>query len=345
MLQRRSVAWAHSVNETYIADLRKTPSSTSGDVYRGGVRVLSIVVLACLAGTALADPDPTPSPTPAPDATPAQPDATPAPAPFTVVPETNSKKKPPANADAGNQTTPWYSGPYATNRFTHLAVTGVLGLYILSGYIFPTTPTAKTCRWCNPPGFDESARNALVWGDRGRADTYSTIAAYVVSPIVALTLLIAADKNASATRLIDDVLPVMETLAIVQVATVFGKWAFARERPNAHFADAAHPLVVGADNDSSFWSGHSVVGFAITTAAGTMCHFRHYWTEPYVWAAGITLSLTVEYLRIAADKHYLSDVFVGGLIGIAAGALVPRLMSRDIKIVPISNGVSVVGMF
>ena len=136
-----------------------------------------------------------------------------------------------------------------------------------------------------------------------------------------------------------------ETLAIVQVATGFGKYLFARERPNAHFADAAHPLDPAADNDSSFWSGHSVVGFAMTTAAGTMCHLRKYWTEPYVWAAGITISLSVEYLRMAADKHYLSDVFVGGLIGIATGVLVPRLMARDIKIVPMPNGVSVVAAF
>ena len=82
-----------------------------------------------------------------------------------------------------------------------------------------------------------------------------------------------------------------------------------------------------------------------TAAAGTICHWRHYWTEPYVWGSGIALSLSTEYLRMAADKHYLSDVLVGGFIGISSGLLVPRLMQRDIKIVPVPNGAAVVGVF
>lgn len=248
-------------------------------------------------------------------------------------------------ADPVGVTGPWYAGPYASNRFLHLGVTAALDLYILSDSFFHTQPRPTSCRWCTPPSFDRSARNALVWSNRGRADTISTVVTYVVSPIVGLTLLIASDKNASATRLIDDVLPVAEAVAVAQVFTIFGKWAFSRLRPNAYFADAANPATLTTDSYQSFWSGHAVAGFALTTAVGTVCHMRRYWTEPYVWAAGITLSLSVEYLRVAADKHYLSDVFVGGLVGVAAGLLVPQLMSRDIKIVPMPNGVSVVAAF
>ena len=284
------------------------------------------------------------------DPPPSTPTTDPAPAPATTTtadPPVEPKVLPahPVPADPVGPVGPWYTGKYANNRFTHMAITGVLGLYVLSGYFVKSTPTASSCRWCSPPGFDRSARNALVWNNTGRADTLSTIGAYVVAPIVGLTLLIAADKNASATRLIDDVLPVAETVAIVQVATIFGKWLFARERPYAYFRDPATPLDPKVDNFSSFWSGHSVLGFAITAAAGTVCHERRYWTEPYVWTAGVALSLSVEYLRVAADKHYLSDVFVGGLVGLAAGLLVPRLMSRDIKIVPMPNGVAVAGAF
>ncbi|HEY0253757.1 MAG TPA: phosphatase PAP2 family protein, partial [Kofleriaceae bacterium] len=237
---------------------------------------------------------------------------------------------------------PWYTGPYAKNRLENLAFTGVLGGYLLAASAFNFTPVPTSCRWCSVPGFDAGARHQLRWTNQSLADTLSSYDAYVFAPIVGLSLLIASDSDASPTRLIDDVLPVVETVAVVQVVTQFGKYAFARERPYAHYGGALTP---GADTYSSFWSGHSVFGFAITSAAGTVAHFRHYWTEPYVWAAGITISLSTEYLRIAADKHYLSDVVVGGLVGLGTGLLIPRLMQRAVKIVPVTNGLAVAGSF
>ena len=240
---------------------------------------------------------------------------------------------------------PWYRGPYARNRFTHLAVTAGIGLYFGAGVVFNITPTAASCRWCTPPPFDRVVRNTLVWKDTGLADTLSSWDAYVLAPLVGITLLVIADNDASASRLIDDVLPVAETVGIVLVATQWAKYGFARERPYGYFADAAHPIAPTADTFSSFWSGHSVLGFAITSASATVCHFRGYATEPYVWATGIALSLSTEYLRMAADKHYLSDVVVGGLVGIGAGLLVPRLMRRGLRIVPLDHGAAVAGAF
>jgi membrane-associated phospholipid phosphatase len=250
---------------------------------------------------------------------------------------------PPAKPAPVETKGPWYRGPYARNRIINLSVTGALGLYLLSGVVFNTSLTAETCRWCDPPDFDRAARHALLWQNTGLADKLSFYDAYILAPTVGLTLLILSDSDASASRLIDDVLPVAETVAIVQVATQLGKYAFARQRPYAHYATA--PLDPTVDNNSSFWSGHSVLGFAITSAAATVCHFRGYWTEPYVWGAGIALSLSTEYLRVAADKHYLSDVVGGGLVGLGVGLLVPRLMQRSIKIVPVQNGVGVTGHF
>jgi membrane-associated phospholipid phosphatase len=44
-----------------------------------------------------------------------------------------------------------------------------------------------------------------------------------------------------------------------------------------------------------------------------------------VWATGFSLAAFVGYLRIAADKHYMSDVLVGAATGTAAGVLIPLL--------------------
>ena len=240
---------------------------------------------------------------------------------------------------------PWYRGRYAKNRIIHVSITGAVGLYLVASVAFNFDASPATCRWCNPPNFDRAVRNALVWGNTGQANTLSAFDAYFLGPAVGLGLLIASDSDASPTRLIDDLVPAAETVVIVQAATQLSKAAFARQRPYAHYADAAHPVDPNADNNASFWSGHSALGFAITSAAGTVCHLRGYWTEPYVWSAGIAISLSTEYLRIAADKHYLSDVLVGGFVGLGAGLLVPRLMQRSFKIVPVSNGLAFAGTF
>ncbi len=239
---------------------------------------------------------------------------------------------------------PWYEGKYGHNRIVHLTVTAALGLvYLASETLFKSAIAPTTCRWCDPPAFDRAVRNALVWQNTARADLLGTLDAYVVAPIVGFGLLIAADHDASWARWIDDILPVAETIAVSQVLTQAIKFSVGRQRPYARFA--APGATPTSDDNTSFISGHSVLGFSITASAGLICHWRHYWTEPYVWATGIALSLSVEYLRMGADKHYLSDVLVGGFVGIGSGLVIPRLMRRDITIVPIANGAAVTGSF
>jgi membrane-associated phospholipid phosphatase len=271
----------------------------------------------------------------------------PLPAPDTA----KSPETPPPKAKNGEPITPelnpyvpWYRGKYGHNRVVHLSVAAGLGvMFLVSETVLKPTLAASECRWCSPPAFDTSVRNALVWRDTSLANTLSTVDAYVVAPIVGLGLLIVSDSDASWSRLIDDTLPVAETVAISESISQIIKFSVGRQRPYAHFGNPNAPA--GLDDNTSFLSGHSVLGFSITASAGLLCHWRGYWTEPYVWGAGIALSLSTEYLRIGADKHYLTDVIAGGALGIASGLLVPRLMRRDIKIVPVVNGAAVAGSF
>ena len=52
---------------------------------------------------------------------------------------------------------------------------------------------------------------------------------------------------------------------------------------------------------------------------------RNYRLAPLIWAEGLAVAATTGYLRIAADKHYFSDVLSGALIGSAVGFMVPYL--------------------
>jgi membrane-associated phospholipid phosphatase len=78
-----------------------------------------------------------------------------------------------------------------------------------------------------------------------------------------------------------------------------------------------------ADNDLSFFSGHSSEVFALTAASGTIGTMRGYRWAPLVWSVGGALAVTTGYLRIAADKHWMTDVLVGAVVGAGIGFAVP----------------------
>lgn len=289
-----------------------------------------VIAIVCASAPAFADPPTDPD-------KPNNVTADPVPLPPQPPPPTQ-KPRPPKEVRG-----PWYRGPYATNRFINLGVTATLDAFLLTDQALGLTFPPTECRICTPLGIDRGARHWFKWNDTSLASSLSDYNTFYISPLVGVVLLVASEGDFSASRLIDDILPVAETVSIVQVATRLAKYSFARRRPYAYYGGAT--LDPSTEDNQSFWSGHSVIGFAITSAAGTVCHFRGYWTEPYVWAAGITLSLTTEYLRMAADKHWLSDVVTGGLVGIGTGLLVPRLMQRSVKIVPLDNGLAVAGTF
>src|SRR5207249_2275303 len=78
-----------------------------------------------------------------------------------------------------------------------------------------------------------------------------------------------------------------------------------------------------ADNNLSFYSGHTSATATMAAAGGTIATLRGYRLAPLVWGTGAALSAFTGYLRIAADKHYLTDVLAGAAIGAAVGILVP----------------------
>ena len=234
-------------------------------------------------------------------------------------------------------------GRLRKRRILHASMTATLELGFLASDTFLKDDLAsRACRWCTPPAFDSGTRKLLVWDNTARANTLSSISAYALEPLVGLGLLLASDHDAGLTRFVDDTLPVLEGLVVAQSVVQFLKLAVARQRPFAHFGEG---VGYTPEENLSFPSGHSAFAFAITGGAGLICHWRHYWTEPYVWVAGVTLGLTTEYLRVAADRHYASDVLVGGGLGLAAGLLVPRLYRRDFAIVPTRNGIAFAGAF
>lgn len=112
------------------------------------------------------------------------------------------------------------------------------------------------------------------------------------------------------------------TAAVLQVV----KHRVHRPRPYARYcvADCADAMD-GHKSHVSFFSGHTALAFSFAVSAGTIASMRGYENAGWVLGSGLTLAATTGYLRIAADRHYLSDVLVGAVVGSAIGWAVPKL--------------------
>jgi membrane-associated phospholipid phosphatase len=91
----------------------------------------------------------------------------------------------------------------------------------------------------------------------------------------------------------------------VSGVTLLTKFLAERTRPNGQ-------------GTKSFFSGHTSASF---TGAGLMCAQAH----TAVCITSLVVASTTGYLRIAARKHWMSDVLVGAGIGFASGSLIPTL--------------------
>jgi membrane-associated phospholipid phosphatase len=219
---------------------------------------------------------------------------------------------------------------------TGAAIVGWVGSELLKGQLAPST-----CRWCDPPGFDSSVRDALRWNDTERVNVISYVVPLGVEPLVVFGLdaLAAHDAKAPPRAAWVDGLLISEATAIAMAMNQAVKFVVGRERPFVHALDeadkpnTAHP----SDNNVSFYSGHSTFAFAMAVSGGTVASMRGYRLAPWIWGAGLTIAAVSAYLRIAAERHYFSDVMTGSIIGSLTGFAVPYLFhnpARRVMVAP-----------
>jgi membrane-associated phospholipid phosphatase len=197
-------------------------------------------------------------------------------------------------------------------------------LELLKGDLAP-----RSCRVCGVDGLDAAARSALRWNDPGTASTVSDWTGFVVTPVTALaTCQVAAAADHRFHDAPANALVVVEATALAVALNDVVKLIVARQRPYVHFRDASHQAPPDPDDNLSFYSGHTNLAFAVAVASGTVASMRGYRLAPVVWASSLPWAAVTGYLRIAADKHYLTDVVTGALIGSAVGFLVPFVFHR-----------------
>jgi membrane-associated phospholipid phosphatase len=199
-------------------------------------------------------------------------------------------------------------------------VTGVeLGLTGLS-LAFKDQLVPPSCRWCEPTPFDEWARGALVWSDTQAANTASDALQLLIPAGAAATLWIQAAPHGQR-EVAEDLLVLAESMSTGILVTQGVKYAVARLRPDAW----ARGTIESPDDVLSFWSGHT--SFAFTTAAAATQIARLRGRPGWKWLAVATFSAAAltGYLRVAADRHWATDVISGAVMGTATGLVIPLL--------------------
>lgn len=248
------------------------------------------------------------------------------------------------------------------------SATAVLGGVLGGGWLFKQQLLPTRCLMCDFSSQGADHLNALdVWGrtalrgddmkDRLQASQWSDALQTVVLPVGALgaEVLLVASSGAPWPWLAEDGLMITESVLLSSLANEVVKFSVARIRPYAHAQVlAGEPLAsFRADDLTSFYSGHTSFAFNLVVTLGTLAELRGYPGRVWIWAVGLPLAALVPPLRMAADKHYLSDVIVGAVVGSALGVAVPLLLhgrrpspgepSLSVTVAP--GGAALVGCF
>lgn len=231
----------------------------------------------------------------------------------------------------------------------HPDIDGAAARVLVTGWVVSELAVKRSlappaCRWCAPNAFDTGARRlfnpGLAFSEEGDRllDAVSTVLGFGILPATLLAIDAWSAHEAGVFQQVFwvDTLLVVEATFAALALTQVTKFLVGRARP--YTVGAPRELLESAhgrsDQNLSFFSGHTSLAFSLVCASATIATLRgsrHAWLA---WAAGIPLALATATLRLAADKHWLSDVLVGAAVGAAVGVGLPALFHRPVESAP-----------
>jgi len=183
-------------------------------------------------------------------------------------------------------------------------------------------------RWQGPILFDNAVRNGLRASSPEARQTYRTIGdwTYRLSPLLPLVdvFVVSTIGHSDSKLMLNLGGVVFEAYSYSGLLSIISTELSARKRPYSECHEG------GECDTQSFYSGHSAIA---ATGAGLMCanHTRIALYGNPVLDIGSCVLLSVNALltattRVAADRHYATDVIVGTGFGFAFGYAVPVLL-------------------
>ena len=172
---------------------------------------------------------------------------------------------------------------------------------------------------------------ALPWFDRGAVANHDLGAARAsdwlqYGSIGAAPLLAALTDPGSPRDSAEAAVIAIEAMSVAGSTTQLLKSAIRRPRPHSWGASAMPPFAY-----TSFPSGHATAAFSAAASLTTIYLLRHPHSRvtPWIGASGLAIAATTAYLRVAAGRHFPSDVVAGALVGTVAGAGIPLLHTQS----------------
>jgi len=197
-----------------------------------------------------------------------------------------------------------------------VGVTALSLAALLSTELFKDTLAPEHPSVTNPNAVDRAVRNALHWDEEsmGTAALISDILLFGVFGTSVLWAPLLSDLPYTTHLEIG-----LETLLVTAFLTQTTKFLVGRERPYA-FYDSQPAR--GADDNLSFFSGHTSLTVSLATTTAVVLSDRYPDQAVWAWTIPFALAATTAYLRMAADKHYFTDVLVGLGTGLTVGYVV-----------------------
>lgn len=269
-------------------------------------------------------PEPQAEPSPAESTPPPPPDPPPPPAPL-------DPPLPPSTA------TPRVQLRY--NLAIDLTVTGVLASSLITwGVAIKPNLSAPSCTICDGSNgkvnaVDDWFHTTFKHGSSEPSGLVSDIFAYGLAPATGIGLAIAVPMHdGRGNEAPENILLIVEASLAFAVMQQGLTALVPRERPAVHAQPSPeHESSLQAHSAlESFPAGHNGSAFAIAAAGGTVATMRGYRLAPLVWIAGGAIAFVTTYLRLAADRHYFTDLTVGAALGIGTGIAIPLLFHRPV---------------
>jgi PAP2 superfamily len=195
--------------------------------------------------------------------------------------------------------------------------------------------------WSSGILFDDAVRSGLRLdsaADRQRSRRVGDMTYYAAPllPLIIDPLLVSLAGRGDGKAALNLELVGLEAFSYAGLLSFVSTRVSVRERPDATECRRQHPDGTGcaADNEA-FWSGHTSIAAA---SAGLVCASHQYmplWGSPLADASACALATTGALVtgitRLAADRHYATDVIVGLGVGFGFGYAVPVVLHYSRK--------------